>query len=90
MRAILTVVGVDKKGIIGKVSGALCEMNVNIEEISQTILQSYFTMMMVVDLADCKMTIVELQAEMKKFGEDLGVAIHVMHEDIFHAMHKIG
>ncbi|MFI3167748.1 MAG: ACT domain-containing protein [Bacillota bacterium] len=89
MRAVLTVVGEDKKGIIGRVSGALSEFKVNIEEISQTVLQSYFTMMMVIDLSECEMGLSEFQIKIKKIGEDFGVAIHVMHEDIFKAMHSV-
>ncbi len=89
MRAVLTVVGEDKKGIIGRVSGSLSDFKVNIEEISQTVLQSYFTMMMIVDLAECELSFAELQAKMKEIGEGFGVAIHVMHEDIFKAMHSV-
>ncbi|MFI3129595.1 MAG: ACT domain-containing protein [Bacillota bacterium] len=89
MRAVLTVVGEDKKGIIGRVSGALSDFKVNIEEISQTVLQNYFTMMMIVDLVECELSFAELQVEMKKIGEGFGVAIHVMHEDIFKAMHSV-
>ncbi len=89
MRAVLTVVGEDKKGIIGRVSSSLSEYKVNIEEISQTVLQSYFTMMMIVDLSECEMGFSDLQVKMKEVGENFGVAIHIMHEDIFHAMYSV-
>ncbi len=89
MRAVLTVVGNDKKGIIGKVSSSLSEYKVNIEEISQTILQNYFTMMMIIDLQECPISFATLSENMKQVGEGFGVAIHVMHEDIFKAMHTI-
>lgn len=89
MRAVLTVVGEDKKGIIGKVSGSLSEFEVNIEEISQTVLQNYFTMMMIVDLSECKLSFADLGSAMKEVGQGFGVAIHVMHEDIFRAMHTV-
>ncbi len=89
MRAIVTVVGKDKSGIIAKVSGALADNDVNIEDISQTIVQGNFTMLMLCDLAGSKMAIADLNALLSKLGEQIGVAIHVQNEEIFNAMHKI-
>ena len=88
MRAIVTVIGKDKSGIIAKVSGALAENNVNIEDISQTIVQGNFTMIMLCDLGD-SISIGELASKLGELGAKIGVSIHVQHEDIFNAMHKI-
>lgn len=89
MRAIVTVVGKDKSGIIAKVSTALAENNVNIEDISQTILQNNFTMLMLCDLAGSTLTIKELKTNLEELGQEIGVSIHVQNEEIFDAMHKI-
>ena len=89
MRAIITVVGKDKSGIIAKVSTTLAENNVNIEDISQTIVSGNFTMIMVCDLSDSNLQIKELNTLLSKIGEEIGVVIHVQNEEIFNAMHKI-
>ena len=89
MRAIVTVIGKDKPGIISKVSAALAESNVNIEDISQTIVQGNFTMIMLCDLSGAKINLKELKGALVDLGEKIGVSIHVQHEDIFNAMHKI-
>ncbi len=89
MKAIVTVVGKDKSGIIAKVSTALADNDVNIEDISQTIVQGNFTMLMLCDLSGSKMAIADLGALLAKLGEQIGVVIRVQNEDIFNAMHKI-
>ena len=89
MKAIVTVIGKDKPGIISKVSTALAENNVNIEDISQTIMQGNFTMLMQCDFESAKKSLKELKAVLLELGEQIGVSIHVQHEDIFNAMHKI-
>ena len=89
MRAIITVVGKDKSGIIAKVSTTLAENNVNIEDISQTIVSGNFTMIMVCDLSGSNLQIKELNTLLSKIGEEIGVVIHVQNEEIFNAMHKI-
>ena len=89
MRAIVTVVGKDKSGIIAKVSTALAEKNVNIEDISQTILQDNFTMLMLCDLSNSKISIKELKVNLEELGQEIGVSIHVQNEEIFDVMHKI-
>ena len=89
MRAIVTVVGKDKSGIIAKVSTALAENNVNIEDISQTIVQGNFTMLMLCDLSNSKLSLKEMNTVLTTLGENIGVSIHVQNEDIFNAMHKI-
>lgn len=88
-RAIITVVGTDQVGIIARVSMALFEQNVNILDISQTILQDFFTMIMVVDLGGAKINFQELQSLLKDKGDEIGVQINIQHEDIFKFMHRI-
>jgi ACT domain-containing protein len=89
MRAIVTVIGNDKPGIIAKVSTKLAQNLVNIEDISQTIVQGNFTMIMLCDLSGAKLALKELKEELTALGQDIGVSIHILHEDIFNAMHKI-
>lgn len=89
MKAIITVIGRDKPGIIAEVSGLLAEISVNIEDISQTIMSGNFTMIMSVDLGTSKVTLAELSQLMRELSEKIGVAIRVQHEDIFNIMHKI-
>ena len=89
MKAIVTVIGKDKPGIIAKVSTALAENQVNIEDISQTLMQDNFTMLMLCDLQNATVSLSEIQGILVKLGNNIGVSIHVQHEDIFNAMHKI-
>lgn len=89
MKAIVTVIGKDKPGIIAKVSAALAENTVNIEDISQTIMQGNFTMIMQCGLENAKLKISDLKEILLEVGAQIGVSIHVQHEDIFNAMHKI-
>lgn len=89
MNAIITVVGKDTVGIIAKVSEHLAKNNINIVDISQTILSGNFVMMMMVDLQESLMTIAQMREDLSKLGEDLSVEINVMHEKVFSAMHRI-
>ena len=89
MKAIVTVVGKDQVGIIAGVCNRLAEYNINVLDISQTIMQGYFTMMMVVDLALCPTAFDVLSREMKAYGEEKGLSIRIQREDIFDAMHKL-
>lgn len=89
MKAIVTVIGKDKPGIIAKVSAVLAENEVNVLDISQTIVSGNFTMIMLCDLKQSKVTLSILQSTLKKTGEETGVSIHVQHEDIFNAMHNV-
>lgn len=88
-RVIVTVVGTDKVGIIAGVAAELSEQKVNILDISQTILQDFFTMMMIVDISRSKVSLQELQSLLQKKGEEIGVQINAQHEDIFKFMHRI-
>ena len=89
MRAIVTVIGKDKSGIIAKVSTLLAQKDVNIEDISQTIVQGNFTMIMLCELSEQGISLKELKSQLQELGEQIGVSIHVQHEDIFNVMHKI-
>ena len=89
MRAVVTVTGKDKKGIIAKVSGFLVDKGINVEDISQTLLQDYFAMIMLVDISDLKTELSELAKECEKLGNEIGMSIRIQHEAIFNAMHNI-
>ncbi len=89
MKAIVSVIGKDKKGIIAKVSAKLYDMDINVEDISQTILQDHFTMIMMVSLDDTNESFSSIADVLKKTGEEDGVEIRIQHEDIFNSMHKI-
>jgi ACT domain-containing protein len=89
MRAIVTVLGKDRVGIIASVCNLLSESNVNILDISQTILQDYFTMIMLVDTSACSMPFVDLATALKEKGDASGLSIRIQREDIFEAMHRI-
>lgn len=83
MRAVVTVVGKDKTGIIARVSGLFYEKNINILDISQKLMQNLFTMIALVDMQASTISFDELIAELEKVGDELGVAIRVLPEDIF-------
>jgi ACT domain-containing protein len=89
MNAIITVVGTDKVGIIARVSAFLAERDINIEDISQTILSGNFVMMMMVDLSAGKSDLETIKADLAALGESLNVSISIMHEKVFSAMHRI-
>lgn len=89
MRAVVTVIGKDKTGIIAKVSSFLSEKGINILDISQTILQEYFAMIMLVDFHGADIQLSCLAEECEKLGNSIGMSIHVQHEDLFNAMHKV-
>ena len=89
MKAIVSVIGKDKKGIIARVSGELFDMDINIEDISQTILQDYFTMIMAVDLKECTLSFDQTAQRLAALGEKTGVEIRIQSQQIFDAMHKI-
>lgn len=89
MKAIVTVVGKDKVGIIAAVCMQLASYNVNVLDISQTVMQGYFTMMMVVDVAEAKLSIVDLARELENQGKEMNLSIRLQREDIFEAMHRV-
>lgn len=89
MNAIITVVGSDKVGIIAKVSGFLAERNVNIADITQTVLSGNFVMMMMVSLDGSDVSIDELRADLSRAAQSMQVEINIMNEKVFSAMHRI-
>lgn len=89
MRAVVTVTGKDRKGIIAKVSNFLSEKGANIEDISQTILDEYFAMIMLVDIAGIEGELSDLAKQCTKLGNEIGMSIYMQHEDIFNAMHNV-
>ena len=89
MKAIVTVIGEDRVGIIAGVCVDLAAFNVNVLDINQTVMQGYFTMMMVVDLKECATSFDKLSEKLSAFGEGRGLSIRIQREDIFDAMHKI-
>ncbi len=88
-KAIITVIGKDKVGIIAKVTNTLAECSVNVLDITQTILQDMFTMMMIVDISKSDMDISAIRDCLNETGTELGVEIRIQHEDIFNSMHRI-
>lgn len=88
-KTVITVVGKDTVGIIAKVCTYLAENNVNILDISQTIVQDYFNMMMIVDANSAQKKFGQLADEMAELGEQIGVQIKMQSEDIFNIMHRI-
>ncbi len=89
MKAIVTVVGNDKVGIIAKVSSKLAECDINILDISQTIMQDIFTMIMLVDTEKSAKNTEEIAAELKSLGNEIGIDIRIQHQGIFNSMHRI-
>lgn len=88
-RAVVTVLGEDKVGIVAAVSKALAENGVNIEDISQTIMRNLFAMVMLVTIDESRITIGDLQKELSAVGDRIGVHITVQHEDLFRFVHRI-
>jgi ACT domain-containing protein len=89
MRAVITVLGTDRVGIIAGVSSILAEADVNILDITQTIMQELFTMIMLVDISKANISFDVLAARLAAKGDDLGLNIRIQHEDIFKSMHEI-
>jgi ACT domain-containing protein len=89
MRAVITVIGKDRVGIIASISNSLARCNVNILDISQTIMQDVFTMVTLVDLKEINIAYPDLVNELTENGKKLGLTIMVQREDIFNSMHRI-
>ena len=88
-KTIITVVGKDTVGIIAKVCTYLSENGVNVLDISQTIIDGYFNMMMITDTSKSEKKLDKISTDLTELGEQIGVAIHAQHEDIFNKMHRI-
>lgn len=89
MKGILTVIGRDTVGIIAGISTELLNLNINILDVNQTIMEGYFTMMMMVDLSASKGSFEEVKDKLVKKGEELNVEIKIQREEIFNAMHTL-
>ena len=89
MRAVVTVIGRDREGIIARVSEVLWKRNINILDIAQNVLSDVFAMIMLVNLEKSTADITDIKRALDELGEEIGVKIVVMHEDIFNSMHRI-
>ncbi|MBC8570139.1 ACT domain-containing protein [Zongyangia hominis] len=89
MRAVITVIGKDMVGILAKVSNICAEQNANVIEVTQSVLQDMFAMIMLVDITGLTGSFTHLVDSMNELGGSLNLSIHVMHEDIFNTMHRI-
>lgn len=89
MKAVITVIGKDAVGILAKVSTICAETNANVIEVTQSVLQDMFAMIMLVDITKMTDDFVVLQDKLTALGDSLGLKIHTMHEDIFNTMHRI-
>ena len=89
MKAIITVIGKDTVGILAKVSAACAADNANIVEVTQSVLQDMFAMVMLVEIDKSNIGFEQLRTNLKAVGESTNTKVHVMHEDIFNSMHRI-
>lgn len=89
MRAVITVIGADRVGILARVSAVCARNEVNVVEVTQSILQELFAMTMLVDISNCKVPFTEFSDQLAGVGHDMNLTVHVMHEDIFNSMHRI-
>ena len=89
MRAVITVVGKDAIGILAKVAGRCSDHKINVIEVTQSILQDMFAMIMMVDIEKSNVPFGQFADELTALGDSLGLSIHTMHEDIFNSMHQI-
>ena len=88
-KIIITIVGQDRVGIVAKTCNYLAENNINILDITQTILQEYFNMMMIVDISRAEKSFDDMAKELAEVGREIGVTIHCQREEIFTSMHRI-
>ena len=89
MKAVITVTGTDKIGIIAKISAILADNAVNIEDISQTIMQGCFMMFMLVDIAHMAVSFEDISEKLHGAGKEMGLEVRLQKEEIFHAMHSV-
>ena len=89
MRAVITVIGKDNVGILHRVSGICAEYRANVIEVTQSVLQDMFAMIMLVDISALNTDFAVLSDRMNQLGQELRLSIHTMHEDIFNSMHRI-
>ena len=89
MRAVITVIGKDMVGILARISGECAKFNVNVTEVTQSVLQDLFAMIMMADIQDLSIPFHAFSDIMQALGREMGLSVHVMHEDIFHSMHRV-
>ena len=89
MKAVITVIGRDMVGILAKVSALCAQHNSNVTDVTQSVMQDLFAMIMLADISSMTVHFSELVDEMEALGKEMGLSIHVMHEDIFNSMHRI-
>lgn len=89
MRAVITVIGKDMVGILARVSEACARHNINVMEVTQSILQDLFAMIMMVEISRSDVPFTQFEDELSAIGKEMGLSVHAMHEDIFNAMHTI-
>jgi ACT domain-containing protein len=89
MRAVITVLGKDMVGILARISTICAENNVNVVEVTQSIMQDLFAMIMIVDISKSTIPFSELSDKLTAVGTEMNLTVHVMHEDIFNSMHRI-
>ena len=89
MRAFITVIGRDAVGVIARISTVCSELNINIQDVTQSILQEMFCMIMLVDLSKCTVSHEELRSRFAQAGAELGMQVNVTRQEVFEAMHKI-
>ena len=88
MRAVITVIGKDTVGILAKISAACAEHNINVSEVTQSILHM-FVMIMMVDISKSDIPFTQFSDALDALGKEMGLSVHAMHEDIFNSMHRI-
>ena len=89
MRAVISVIGKDMVGILAKISAKCAEVNANVVDVTQTILQDMFVMVMMIEISNLSCGFPELVDSLTRQGTEMGLSVHVMHEDIFNSMHRI-
>ena len=89
MRAVIAVIGKDMVGILAGVSNLCTQVNVNITEVTQSVMQDLFAMIMLVDISNCTIPFPELSDRMEGLGTKMGLSVKIMHEDIFNSMHRV-
>ena len=89
MKAVVTVIGLDSVGILARVSSVCAEHNANVIDVTQSVMQKLFTMIMLIDISDLSSDFAALQLSFNALGEEIGMKIHIMHEDVFNSMHHI-
>lgn len=89
MKAVITVIGKDMVGILARVSGVCAQANANVIEVTQSVMQDLFAMIMLVDISSLSVDFDQFATQVEDIGTELSLSAHVMHEDIFNSMHRI-